>query len=86
MPDLVRVRLDATMANAEPDQEVQDLLRASAGDNLGMDYLPGSIGLDAPVSMAPGLAADIVSFARGGGGAGARRLARRLPGAGAVDV
>ncbi|GAC1363141.1 MAG: hypothetical protein NVSMB32_04440 [Actinomycetota bacterium] len=27
-------------------QEVQDLLRASAGINLGMDYLPGSIGFD----------------------------------------
>ena len=34
--------------NAEPDQEVQDLLRASPGANLGMDFLPGSLGLEVP--------------------------------------
>jgi hypothetical protein len=48
VPELVVVRLDARMAVAEPDQEVQDLLRASGGDNLGMDFLPGSLGLEQP--------------------------------------
>lgn len=46
VPDLVAVELDPAFAPAEPDQEVQDLLRASAGLNLGMDYLPGSLTLD----------------------------------------
>ncbi|MDQ1727391.1 MAG: hypothetical protein QOK14_1436 [Frankiaceae bacterium] len=47
VPDLVTVELDPLIARAEPDEEVQDLLRASEGCNLGMDYLPGSIGFDA---------------------------------------
>ena len=47
IPDLVTVELDPLIARAEPDEEVQDLLRASTGVNLGMDYLPGSIGFDA---------------------------------------
>ncbi len=47
VPALVTVELDPLIARAEPDEEVQDLLRASVGLNLGMDYLPGSIGFDA---------------------------------------
>lgn len=43
VPDLVLVDLDPALAPAEPDQEVQDLLRASAGINLGIDYLPGAL-------------------------------------------
>ncbi|MBT2370060.1 hypothetical protein J7E88_33525, partial [Streptomyces sp. ISL-10] len=31
---------------SEPDQEVQELLKASGGLNLGMDFLPGSLGFD----------------------------------------
>jgi len=62
VPELVVVRLDAGMANAEPDEEVQDLLRASPGANLGMDYLPGSLGIETPVQIAPDLAARIVWF------------------------
>ncbi|NHC45767.1 HipA family kinase [Motilibacter aurantiacus] len=46
VPELVEVELDPGLAPGEPDQEVQDLLRASAGRNLGMDYLPGSLTLD----------------------------------------
>jgi hypothetical protein len=46
VPELVGVRLDSALAPAEPDEEVQALLRASAGLNLGMDYLPGSLGFD----------------------------------------
>jgi hypothetical protein len=42
VPRLVRVRFDPQVAAAEPDPEVQDILRASAGLNLGMDYLPGA--------------------------------------------
>ncbi|MEV6317740.1 HipA family kinase [Streptomyces sp. NPDC051776] len=46
VPDLVRIRLDPIIGLAEPDEEVQDLLKASGGLNLGMDYLPGSLGFD----------------------------------------
>jgi hypothetical protein len=46
VPDLVLVELDPLLGRAEPDQEVQDLLRASAGLNLGVDYLPGALGFD----------------------------------------
>ncbi|MEO7744950.1 MAG: HipA family kinase [Actinomycetota bacterium] len=61
VPDLVLVDLDPELAYAEPDEEVQDLLRASAGLNLGMDYLPGSITLDPTVDpVDPDLAARVV--------------------------
>ncbi|SOE59955.1 hypothetical protein SAMN05446589_1636 [Streptomyces sp. OV198] len=41
-PELVLVHFDPAVAEHEPHQEVQDLLRVSAGINLGMDYLPGA--------------------------------------------
>ena len=46
VPELVVVDLDPRIAAKEPDEEVQELLRASAGPNLGMDFLPGSVGYD----------------------------------------
>jgi hypothetical protein len=46
VPDLVLIDLDAEIGKREPDQEVQELLLASVGLNLGMDFLPGSIGYD----------------------------------------
>ena len=68
VPELVLVDLDPELSRAEPDQEVQDLALASAGLNLGMDYLPGSLTFS-PVadtrggwSPDAGLAADIVWF------------------------
>jgi hypothetical protein len=45
-PEVVLVDLDPEMARAEPDPEIQDLIRASAGLNLALDYLPGSLGFD----------------------------------------
>ncbi|MFD0308444.1 HipA family kinase [Streptomyces sp. NPDC127119] len=42
-PELVLVDFDPAIAADEPHQEVQDLLRASAGLNLGMDYLSGAV-------------------------------------------
>jgi len=47
VPDLVAVELDPALAPGEPDQEIQDLLRASAGLNLGVDFLPGALDFDA---------------------------------------
>jgi hypothetical protein len=50
VPDRGSVQGDPGLAAGEPDQEVQDLLRASGGRNLGMDYLPGAFDLD-PVAF-----------------------------------
>ncbi|MFI5491260.1 HipA family kinase [Actinoplanes sp. NPDC051859] len=46
VPELVVVGLDPVVARAEPDEEIQELIKASAGANLGMDYLPGALGYD----------------------------------------
>lgn len=64
VPELVVVRLDPELARGEPDEEIQDLLRASAGPNLGLDYLPGSLAYGAPegTDVDPTLAADVVWF------------------------
>lgn len=63
VPELVLVELDPRLGQTEPDQEVQDLLRASAGLNLGIDYLPGSLGFDPKVDgVDPGEAAAVVWF------------------------
>jgi hypothetical protein len=45
-PDLVALELDPEIARYEADEEVQDLLDASAGLNLGVDFLPGAFGFD----------------------------------------
>src|SRR5688500_6626477 len=41
-PELVLVYFDPSIADEEPHQEVRDLHSASAGINLGMDFLPGA--------------------------------------------
>src|SRR5688500_2678781 len=46
VPELVFVVLDPEIAKTEPDPEIQDLIRASGGLNLGLDYLPGSVMFD----------------------------------------
>ncbi|PZF81859.1 HipA family kinase [Jiangella anatolica] len=46
VPDLVLVDLDEAIARREPDPEIQALLLASVGVNLGMDFLPRSLGYD----------------------------------------
>ena len=63
VPDLVTVEVDPALAAGEPDQEVQDLLRASGGRNLGMDYLPGAFDLDpAAFAVEPGPAGRVLWF------------------------
>ena len=51
-PRLVVLDLDPELARYEADEEVQDLLNASVGANLGIDFLPGSFGVDGQVSAA----------------------------------
>ncbi len=58
VPELVLVEVDPVLGRAEPDQEVQDLLRASGGLNLAMDFLPGSLGFD---PLAHSVEADLAS-------------------------
>jgi hypothetical protein len=63
MPELVFAELDREFARTEPDPEIQDLIRASEGLNLAIDYLPGAINYD-PAAMRPDptLASRIVWF------------------------
>ena len=64
VPETVLVDLDPALGMAEPDPEIQDLLERSAGLNVGIDYLPGSLPLGAPIGsgVSAELAADVVWF------------------------
>ncbi len=63
VPEIVLAELDPVLARTEPDPEIQDLIRASAGLNLAMDYLPGSATFDPIVDpISAELASDIVWF------------------------
>lgn len=46
VPEMTAVTLDPQIAKYEADEEVQDLLNASVGLNLGSDFLPGAFGYD----------------------------------------
>jgi len=61
VPEIAVVELDRELAAAEPDPEIQELLQASAGINVGLDFLPGALpftpgappaGLDAELAAA----------------------------------
>ncbi|HWT93662.1 MAG TPA: HipA family kinase [Solirubrobacteraceae bacterium] len=62
VPELVYVDLDPALGNAEPDPEIQELIQASGGLNVGLDFLPGSLAFDeaAAERVAPETAAEIV--------------------------
>lgn len=62
VPELVLIELDPAIGRAEPDPEIQDLLLASGGLNLGVDFLPGALPFSpaAGPPPSPELAADIV--------------------------
>jgi hypothetical protein len=64
VPELVFIQLDPVLGRAEPDQEIRDLIKASGGLNLALDYLPGSITFDPVVGPAPAAeeASAIVCF------------------------
>lgn len=52
VPELVIAYLDRSFGRAEPDPEIQDLLKASEGNNLGLHFLSGAAGFD-PVAGMP---------------------------------
>src|SRR5215475_14122533 len=62
VPELVLVELDPAIGRSEPDAEIQDLLLASEGLNLGLDFLPASLPFSPAVGPAPDpdFAADVV--------------------------
>jgi len=62
VPDLVAIDVDGGLGDAEPDGEIQDLVHASAGLNLGVDFLPGSMTFNPAVAdpVDPAFAADVV--------------------------
>jgi hypothetical protein len=47
VPELVFAEVDPILGRNEPDAEIRQLLKASTGLNLALDYLPGSITFDA---------------------------------------
>ena len=54
-PDLAVVDIPAPFGRSEPDPEIQDLLRASHGVNVGLRYLDGAFNFD------PRAAGDLVT-------------------------
>jgi hypothetical protein len=61
VPELVFCNLDEAFGRTEPDEEIQDLLQASQGLNLGLHYLSGAINFDPVVTIVePKLASQIV--------------------------
>jgi hypothetical protein len=64
VPTPAIVRLEEGFGQAEPDPEIQDILRGSVGENFGLAYLAGSVAFDpvADADLAREQAADIVWF------------------------
>jgi hypothetical protein len=52
VPEIVFAQLDSSFGRTEPDEEIQDLLKASVGLNLGLHYLSGAISFDPLVTPA----------------------------------
>lgn len=63
IPEIVLMTLDPALAATEPDSEIQHLIRASDGCNVGLDYLPGALNFDPAVDPPDAaLASRIVWF------------------------
>ena len=64
VPEIVFMELDPVLGRSEPDFEIQALLKASAGLNLALDFLPGALAFDALDArlLEPLLASSIVWF------------------------
>jgi len=46
VPEIVLIDIDPALGRNEPDPEIRQLLKASAGLNVALDYLPGSTMFD----------------------------------------
>lgn len=58
VPEIVFVNLDEAFGRTEPDEEIQDLLRASTGLNFGVHYLSGAITFDPAVTRVDSIMAS----------------------------
>ncbi len=47
VPEIVLIELDPVLGRSEPDFEIQELIKASTGLNLALDFLPGALPFDA---------------------------------------
>ena len=66
VPEIVLIELDPLLGRSEPDFEIQELIKASTGLNLALDFLPGALAFDASDVHSgvidPGLASWILWF------------------------
>lgn len=64
IPEQVLIHLDKKLGPSEPDAEIQDLLNASIGLNLGMRFLPNALPFNELIDPkpTPKLASEIVWF------------------------
>lgn len=61
VPEIVLLDIDEDFGRTEGDEEIQDLLKASLGLNLGLHFLDGAMTMDPYVNaVSPDTAADIV--------------------------
>jgi len=60
IPEIVFAELDEAFGRTEPDEEIQDLLKASVGLNLGLHYLSGSTTFDPVVTTVDELLASMI--------------------------
>lgn len=58
VPEIVFANLDSAFGRTEPDEEIQELLRKSEGQNLAVHYLAGAISFDAAVNTPTALIAS----------------------------
>jgi hypothetical protein len=58
IPELVFAQVDPAFGRTEPDEEIQDLLKSSAGLNLALHYLSGAISFDPTVTTLDALTAS----------------------------
>lgn len=65
VPEIVFIDVDPALGHAEPDPEIQDLIEASAGRNLALDFLPAALAFDPAADSSEidaALAAAVVWF------------------------
>lgn len=60
VPEQVWLNVDERFGITEPDEEIQDLLKASRGLNLGLHFLDGALTLDPYVNPVDGLEASLI--------------------------
>lgn len=58
VPEIVFANLDEAFGRTEPDEEIQDLLKASVGKNLALHYLSGAISFDPAVTKIDAITAS----------------------------